>query len=161
MIKGATHSQYVHCGIVEKRDSSWFVIEPFPRVREIPLGKFVGRGVGKTVDAFRLKEEYLTKIPELLDTVRSFLGHPYDFQFELDEKKIYCSELIYTSFRKVYGDSLGRLEALGVMDWRPYQRTIRLLAHGELPLDRLIISPQALSAASQLVLVYKGLSTSK
>jgi hypothetical protein len=161
MIKGISNSQYAHCGIVEKKNSSWFVIEPFPQVKETRLEKFIGRGVGRTVDAYRLKDEYQEKIPELLDTIRTFFGRPYDFQFELDEKKVYCSELIYTCFKKVYGDTLGQVKALRDMNWRPYKGTIRLLAHGQIPMDRLIISPRALSEATQLNLVYKGMKTNK
>jgi hypothetical protein len=158
MIKGMTRSRYAHCGIVERRDSLWYVIEPFSKVKETSIEDFIGRGVGKTVDAFRLKDEYQSKIPVLLDTARSFCGRHYDFQFQLDDKKMYCSELIYTSFKKVYGDSLGRLTTLREMNWQPYKRTIRFLSDGKIPLDRLIISPQALSEASQLYQVYKGLA---
>ncbi len=157
MIKGLTHSPYAHCGIVEQKGSVWYVIEPFPKVKETRLAKFIGRGAGKTVDAYRLKDEYQGEIPQLLDTVRTFFGRSYDFQFELDDKKVYCSELIYTCFKKVYQDTLGQLKALGDMDWQPYKGTIKFLAQGKIPKDRLIISPYGLSCASQLDLVYKGI----
>lgn len=116
--------------------------------------------MGGTVDAYRLKQEFQARVAELLDTVRTFLGRRYDFRFQLDDRKVYCSELIYTCFKKAYADTLGRLVRLGDLDWQPYERSIRRLERGPVPLDRLIISPQALSEAAQLDLVYRGIRSS-
>jgi Permuted papain-like amidase enzyme, YaeF/YiiX, C92 family len=80
-------------------------------------------------------------------------GRPYDIRYELDDEKIYCSELIYKAFRTATGEELGKLQRLGDLDWRPYRETIEAIENGPAPLDRLMITPRSLSEAAQLMLV--------
>jgi len=35
----------------------------------------------------------------MLACCEKYLGRPYDYRYQLDDESIYCSELIYKSFR--------------------------------------------------------------
>lgn len=73
----------------------------------------------------------------------------------MDDEKIYCSELIYKAWTKVFpGKSLGEMRKLGEMNWQRYQETIRFYEQGPVPLDRKMITPVDLARADQLELLY-------
>ena len=46
-----------------------------------------------------LRDEHREHIPETLRCCEKYLGRPYDYRYQLDDESIYCSELIYKSFR--------------------------------------------------------------
>jgi hypothetical protein len=85
--------------------------------------------------------------------VRAYVGRPYDIRYEMDDEKIYCSELIYKAYRDATGGELGSLVALGELNWRPYERLIREIEGGPVPVERRMITPHHLSQAQQLELV--------
>lgn len=74
----------------------------------------------------------------------------------MDEDFIYCSELPYKAFLTVAGIPLGKLNTIGELDWKPYEKTIRKMDGGGLPLDRVLISPINLAHAEQLHVVFKN-----
>jgi hypothetical protein len=72
----------------------------------------------------------------------------------MDDKFIYCSELVYKAYRDATGKPLGKLAKLGDLNWRPYVATIRKYEGGDPPLDREMITPIDLSKAPQLQKVF-------
>ncbi|MDQ8205862.1 hypothetical protein, partial [Pelagicoccus sp. SDUM812003] len=70
-------------------------------------------------------------------------------QYDFDDEKIYCSELIFKAFRDVFHEDLGEVVTLGDLDWRPYEEFIRSI-DPSLPLERKMITPRHLSEAAQL-----------
>ena len=126
------------------------VLEAIGPVQEIPLALWILRGRNMKYDAFRLEESYHDKIPDMIRNARAYLGRPYDNQFEFDDAKIYCSELIYKAFKQAAGEELGNVVALGQLDWKDHEAFIRRVSGGELPLDRLLITPADLAKAKQL-----------
>ncbi len=156
-IEGITESPYSHCGVITVRNNSFFVIEGVGPVRETPVRRFVRRGRGRTIDVYRLKPAYRDRIPQFIEAMRAYAGRPYDFRYRMDDEKIYCSELVYKGFKKVYGEELGKLEKLGDMNWKPYLKTIEKYEGGPMPPDRQIISPRAVSEAKQVEPVFKGM----
>ena len=153
-IEGASESPLSHCGIVGKNPNGQLVIyEALHGVEITPLKMFLLRGRQQGFAVYRLKEAYRPQIPATLAAVKKYLGRPYDLRYDLDDEKIYCSELIYKAFRDVTGEELGRLVRLGDLKWQPFEATIRELENGEPPLDRMMITPKDLALAPQLELV--------
>ena len=154
-IEGVTRSNYSHCGVVLKgTDGDWKVFESIGLVGAIPLKNWVSRGRGKKFSAFRLKEEHASELPKFKSALAKYAGRPYDLRYRMDDKFIYCSELVYKAYRDATGKPLGKLAKLGDLNWRPYLATIRKYEGGDPPLDREMITPIDLSKAPQLQKVF-------
>lgn len=149
-IEGSTHSPYSHCGIVVKQDNVWHVLEAIGPVRLTRLERWVSQGRQEEFAVCRLKPAFQPKIDAMIAAAEKFIGLPYDIQYELDDEKIYCSELIYKGFLKASGESLGKTVRLGDLDWRPHEKVIRAIAGDPLPLEREMITPRDLAKAEQL-----------
>jgi hypothetical protein len=156
-IEGATESPYSHVGMVVKRDGRWGVLESGGRAGVVvtPLDAFLIRGRKASFAAFRFHDRYTEQIPAVVAAAERFLGKPYDMHYEFDDEKIYCSELIYKGFKAATGEELGRVRKLGELKWQPFEKLIRRLENGGLPLERPMITPRDLSEATQLRLVMK------
>jgi Permuted papain-like amidase enzyme, YaeF/YiiX, C92 family len=154
-IEGATGSPYSHCGVVLLRGRHWEVAEALGTVHETPLREWIERGREGAFAVYRLKPEFQSRIPEFKSNVLSYLNRPYDSRYEMSDDALYCSELPYKAFQKTTGQSLGQIQPLGSLNWKPYELTIRAIQGGELPLDRQMITPVAVSRARQLDLIYK------
>lgn len=155
VIEGATDSPYSHTGMVIKKNEAWYVREAIDPVQDTPLLFWIVRGYNGQFAAFRLKTSYQHYIPMMIKESEKFLGLPYDILYELDDKKIYCSELVYKAFKNVSGEKLGRLRKLKELNWKPYKDFIVDLA-GELPLERKMITPKDLSEAHQLEKIFSN-----
>jgi hypothetical protein len=154
MIEGSTKSPYSHCGLVAQKDGQWIVIEAIGPVRELPLAEWIRNGRHDGFAAYRLKGAYAGKADAVVKAARTFLGKPYDIHYELDDAKIYCSELVFKAFRLATGENLGRLTKLKELDWKPFEPLIKQIENGDVPLEREIITPVAVARARQLEKVF-------
>jgi len=152
-IEGASDSPYSHCGIVAKQNGQWVVYEAFRGVEATPLREFMFRGRNYGFAVYRLKSDHQQNIPATITNVKSYLGRPYDARYQMDDERIYCSELIYKAYRDASGQQLGELVRLGDLNWRPYEETIMYFEGGPVPLDREMITPKHMALATQLELV--------
>jgi hypothetical protein len=153
-IEGVSQSPYSHCGIVARRDGKWIVYEAFHNVEATPLRQFLFRGREQGFAVYRLRPAYRPFVPATIEHAAQYLGRPYDVRYRMDDEKIYCSELIFKAYRQASGgDELGRLTRLGDLNWRPFVKTIEHFEQGPVPLDREIITPQAMAATTQLEFV--------
>ncbi len=155
VIEGSTHSPYSHCGMAHRTARGWFVIEAIGPVKETPLAEWITHDRDRHFSIYRLRAAYRSRIPDIVKAAQGYLGRPYDLRYEFDDEKIYCSELLYKAFRQTCGEPLGILKKLGELDWKPYEKTIVNLEGGPVPLERLMITPRALSEAAQLECVTK------
>lgn len=149
-IEGCTHSPYSHCGIVVKMGDSWHVLEAIGPVKLTRLDRWVGQGREEAFAVSRLKADFQPKVEAMITAAEKFIGLPYDIQYELDDEKIYCSELIYKGFKAASGKSLGKTVKLGDLDWKPHEQVIRAIAGDPIPLEREMITPRDLAKAAQL-----------
>jgi hypothetical protein len=157
LIEGTTHSPFSHVGILKRNDAGhWVVIESMGTVHETPLWQFIARGRRDHFAVYRLKAGFTRYIPGFVTEMRKYYGRPYDFRYDMDDDFIYCSELPYKAFLTVAGIPLGKLNSLGDLDWKPYEKTIRKMDDGRLPLDRKLISPINLAHAEQLDIVFNN-----
>ncbi len=149
-IEGSTHSPWSHCGIVARERDQWVVYEAYGSVQHVPLDTFWKRTRRHQFAVYRWKQPHDAQINDILAAVRTRVGLPYDAKYEMDDEKIYCSELIYKAFHDVTGQPMGDLVRLDDLNWQPYEQTIRQLEGGPPPLDRMMITPRGLSEAPQL-----------
>ncbi|MEO7412941.1 MAG: YiiX/YebB-like N1pC/P60 family cysteine hydrolase, partial [Opitutaceae bacterium] len=109
-IEGSTHSPFSHCGILHRKANGWVVIEAIGPVKETPLTRWTAQGRSRRYSVYRLRENYRSRIPAMISAAQSYEGRPYDMRYELDDEKIYCSELIYKAFQQASGEQLGKLQ---------------------------------------------------
>lgn len=158
VIEGVTESEYSHCGIVVKSEGGGLaVLEAIGGgVRETPLYDWVARGRDALFAVYRLKKEKRAHILLMIEACRVFMDRPYDTRYMMDDERIYCSELVYKGYNIATGERLGKLVALGSLNWEPYRADIEELEGGRVPLDRLMITPLHLSCAEQLECIFSN-----
>lgn len=152
-IEGSTHSAYSHCGILNKKNGEWVIHEAIGPVRVTKIEDWILQGEEGKYDVFRLREKYRSKIDAFLKATEPYMGRPYDIQYDFDDEKIYCSELVFKAFKKVFDEDLGEVVTLGELDWKPFEGLIRSIDQS-LPLNREMITPRHLSEAHQLEQIY-------
>jgi hypothetical protein len=150
MIEGATGSPFSHCGILHQVGTEWKVIEAIGPVKETSVTAWEMQGRDGRFTVYRLKPKYRDKIAAFIKAAQGYEGLPYDLHYDMDDKAIYCSELIYKAFRKATGEELGHLQKLSELKWQPYVPVIKQLEGGAVPLDRFLITPRSMSEAPQL-----------
>jgi len=136
------------------KDGKWIVIEAVGPVKETPLTMWIKRGVNGEILALRFKEQYTVKIPEFIKSANGYLGRPYDMQMEMDDEKIYCSELVYKAFNNVYHEEIGKTQKLGDLNWKPNEKFIKSVEKGPVPLDRIMITPRAIAESDKMTVVF-------
>ncbi len=154
-IEGSTQSPYSHCGMLVQRGKSWWVMEAVGPVKETPLNAWIAQGRESAYVVYRLRQPLAAKIPDIIAAAEHYKGRPYDHHYALDDERIYCSELLYKAVRDAVGIKLGKLQKLGDLHWQPYEKTIRDLENGDLPLDREMITPRTVSEAPELMPVFQ------
>jgi uncharacterized protein YycO len=154
VIEGCTDSPLSHCGILHHIDGKWRVVEARGNVHETDYDQWVKTGREGHLAVYRLKPIYSDKIADMIASAQMHAGKPYDAKFEMDDEKLYCSELVYKAFKSATGEELGKLQKLKELSWEPWKEAIAAIEGGEVPLEREMITPKALSEAEQLDVVY-------
>ena len=161
-IEGSSGSPFSHCGIVKRCDeekahgNKWMVIEAIGPVKETQLAHWIAQGRGSAYVAFRLRDPLAKKVPAIIAAAQKYEGRPYDIHYDMDDEKIYCSELLYKAVRDATGTKLGKIRKLGELNWQPYEKVIRHIENGGLPLDREMITPRDFSEAPELREVFRS-----
>ena len=161
-IEGSSGSPFSHCGIVRQRDTvkrhgdRWMVIEAIGPVKETPLSWWIAQGRASAYVVFRLRAPLSEKVPAIITAAERYEGRPYDIHYDLDDEKIYCSELLYKAVRDATGRKLGKIRKLGELNWRPYEQVIRQIENGNLPLERAMITPRDFTEAPELQEVFRS-----
>lgn len=156
VIADVTNSQYSHCGIIVHRNSEPYVIEAIGPVLYTPVRDWINRGISGYFTQIRPKNLTSGQIRKVIAESVKFLGKPYDIQYELDDEKIYCSELVYKAFLRGCHIEIGTKSSLGSLNWKPHEKFIRHVAHGKLPLERILITPESLVKSPDVTLVYSS-----
>ena len=114
---------------------------------------WIKQGRKKRFWAYRMDDSFQPDIPDIIRMARKQKGKGYDSSYRFDNEEIYCSELVYDAIIEATGRQVGKVEKLGDLNWRPFEKNIINL-HGYVPLEREMITPASLAAAPELVLVY-------
>lgn len=155
-IEGSSGSPFSHCGIVKRSEGKWFVIEAIGPVKETPLSEWIAQGRDGAFVAYRLRAPLSEKIPAILAAAEKYEGRPYDIHYDLDDAKIYCSELLWKATRDATGVKLGKIQKLGELKWQPYEGVIRYIENGALPLGREMITPRSVTEDTRLSEIFRS-----
>lgn len=156
VIEEVSGSRLTHCGIIVRQQGELYVLEAIGPVMLTPLKAWVHRGIGSRFTVVRLKAPHRARVPAIIRAGFTYLNRPYDFQYEMTDDKIYCSELVYKAVEAAAGIRLGPLRRLGDLKWQRHEAFIRMLTGGELPLERTIITPGDLAVSDQVDVVYSN-----
>jgi hypothetical protein len=154
VIAEVTESPLTHCGMVVHRRGEPYVIEAIGPVRYIAFKKWVAQGDQGHFSQMRLKSASEEQIAKTVTAAETLLGLPYDIQYDFDDEKIYCSELVYKAYLRGGEIEVGSKEALRDLNWKGSEKFIRVLAGGELPLDRQMVTPVSISRDPKFKLMY-------
>jgi hypothetical protein len=152
-IEGATRSKWSHCGLVVRDGEGWGVLEAIGPVKVTPFADWVAQARDGRFAAYRWRERPPGRVAAIIAAARTYLGRPYDVHYAMDDERIYCSELVEKAFATATGRPLGKRTRLGELNWQPYKALIREIEGGNLPLEREIVSPRALTESPELAKV--------
>lgn len=153
-IEGISRSEWSHCGILVKHNGRWQVAEAIDVVHYTPLYTWVTRGRGSKIAAYRLTQSPADASAKINTGINKLLGRPYDFRYAPEDSEIYCSELVYKVYDRELNLPVGTWERLGDLNWKPYEPFIRQMENGNLPLDRPMITPVALTRSPLVTCVF-------
>ena len=100
LIQIGTRSKITHCGIIVMRGGKPYVLETLKTLVLTPLDKFIARGEDGKYWIKRSKKE------NIYIKYAKYLGKPYDLAFKFDNRRFYCSELVYDIYQKQLGIQL-------------------------------------------------------
>ena len=146
LIREITQSRLTHVGIVLEEHGERMVWEANGPVGPIPLADWVDRTHG-SIAVYRLDPRLLKHADAIAREVRSMRGLPYDGEYQWDDERIYCSELVHKAVLRATGIALSppRLFSFG-----EHKAAIGQLTHGHLTESTFIVAPIDL-ARSDLV----------
>jgi len=153
-IEGTTRSEWSHCGILVRKEGHWVVAESIGEVRYTPLFRWILRGRENNLAAYRLKNKIEIDHDDLIDEIDVYLGRPYDYRYAPEEDEIYCSELVYLVYKNRFDIEVGSWQKLGDLNYTDFEPFIKKMEGGNLPLERLMVTPVNLTFNENLRKVY-------
>lgn len=161
----ATHSKWSHMGMLVQDHGELKVLEAVRPVKLTPVAAWVARGKGGEAVVERLKDAESVLTPSALDRMRAvgrrFLGRDYDLAFDWDDRRLYCSELVWKVYDRGAGIPLSPLRRLGDFDLSaPAVRQVVKRRYGaHPPLREPAVSPQDIFESPRLVQVWPAQET--
>jgi hypothetical protein len=154
-ITAATGSPITHCGIVFKKDGRWMVLEAVQPVSVTTFENFITRVKEGTFAVRRLKT---AATPESYQKASKWaavqMGRDYDVRFAWDDKKLYCSELVWKFYQQA-GIELCPLKKYHDYDLeQPLVKKMIERRYGsmdKLPMGEKIVAPSDLLASTLLL----------
>lgn len=149
-IKLISHSVYSHVGMIVMLHGKPFVYEAIQPVQVTPFDEWISRNRKKQYEVKRLKnaKELFTpeKIEALKKEMNKYSGKDYDGKFEWSDDRMYCSEVIWKIYQRVFGIEIGKIQLLGDLDVSSPVVTARLreIYGDNIPYDEQVISPQSM-----------------
>ena len=154
-IRIATNSEYSHMGIVFILQGEPHVLEASQPVKYTRLDRFIERGVGQNYAVQRQPSLTPDKAVEMQRYAESHLGKDYDALFAWSDRNMYCSEIVWKSFREA-GIIVSETEKFS--DFRISNPIVKRIVDERwgqnLNLDQEVISPAGLFSNSSLRTVY-------
>jgi hypothetical protein len=147
LIREITQSPLTHTGIVLEEHGQRMVWEAYGPVGPVPLAEWLDRTHG-SIAVYRLDPRLLKHSDAIAREVRAMRGFPYDGDYQWDDERIYCSELIHKAVLRATGVALAppRTFTFGVN-----RADIAQLTHGHLTESTFIVAPVDLAQSHLLI----------
>jgi hypothetical protein len=158
--EGFRGHDYNHCGMVVRVGDSLKVAEAIGSdVHLSTLADFEKRCSSADLLIGRLRPAYRYLLSGAQKAALSLLGVPYDDYFEMNNGRLYCSELVYEAFRQAnHGKPFFALKPMTFKDpdtkqlfpsWVVYYAKLRY----SIPQSKPGINPGLLSRSSKLIII--------
>jgi hypothetical protein len=148
LIREVTRSRYTHVGIVLREHGELMVWEALSSVGPTPLLEWVHRGVRERVALYRFQAPVADHLGDVAREVRAMRGLPYDADYQWDDDRIYCSELIAKAISRALPDDAIAPVVIGALG--PHAKRIRTLSGGRLTEATPMVTPVALTRSPLL-----------
>ena len=158
-IQLATNSKYSHMGIIYEIDGQLFVYEAVQPVKLTLLNEWIHRGENGHYVIKRLENsgEILTQktLTKMKQVGEKFKGKNYDLYFEWSDDKIYCSELVWKTYKEGANIEIGKLEELSDFDLtnKVVQQKMKERYGDNIPMDEKVISPAEMFDSNKLITI--------
>jgi len=171
-VKNVTSSwdgrHFSHCGIVfidsTKEVPEIYVIEAlFEGVQATLFSDFLLRNTDKNnnpkVVVGRINDSLNYSIPAAIENAKKMIGADYDFAFDFENDKYYCSELIYFSFFDRYGNHIFETNPMTFINQKTQQTDENWIEYFEklgieIPEGKEGISPGGISKSKFLTIIH-------
>ena len=158
--RGYHGHDYNHCALVVCINDTLQVVEAIgAKVHLSSIETFESRCSQSNILIGRLKPVYKRLIPKIVKAALKAQGVPYDDYFEMNNGKLYCSELVYEAFKTANnGKPFFRLQPMTFKDpdthcffpaWVSYYQSL----HYPIPQHKLGINPGLLSRSPKINIV--------
>ena len=144
-IEGISDSRWSHCGVLVRDGDQWMVAEAIGVVHLTPLKLWLFRSRHCRFAAYRVDAMKAADMPKLRTAIDAMMGKSYDYHYAPDDDEIYCSELVFRAYERGLGMKIGEWQKLGDLHWQPFEKFVRSMEQGALPLEREMITPVALT----------------
>lgn len=142
LIRRVTQSRYSHVGIVIADGDERVVWEAFHDVGPTPLSEWVARGRGDALAVYRP-----ARLPHDLEArLESMRGLPYDGDYQWDDARIYCSELVVKAWDSV-------LVEPHPVELGAYEEQVARMTEGRLTSSTPLVSPRDLVDSGRFRLI--------
>ncbi len=147
-IEKGTYSQTSHVGILLKKNEKWMVAESKVPVSGLStLEEFLSRSNNSWFAIRRLSGGLTAvQLKALKGACEARYGVLYDFSFNVNSTKLFCSKFVYEVFKEVCNIEVGTLESFNTLiNKNPKALTVfwRLWFLGFIPYKKLTVTPQS------------------
>lgn len=147
LIRSVTNSPYSHVGVVVEADGERVVWEALAPVGPVPLREWVRRGIDRKVAVYRPRPALTALRADVEAAMEGMAGRSYDGDYQWDEERIYCSELV----AKAYADAGQELVAPHTVDLGRHTDRVAMLSGGRLTPETLMVTPADLARSELFV----------
>lgn len=128
----ATGSLFTHCGIIVEKNNELYVLEASSQVKLTPYKQFLENA----------RWNYYERIRVIANDVeidyKKYLGKKYDIQFDFNNDKMYCSELVYLIYKDQFNIEL--CEPKQIKEYNIFGLG-RLIKNRSMSLDSYVVAP--------------------
>lgn len=146
-IQVATNSKYSHCGMIFD-ENGLYVYEAIEPTKLTPLKEWIARGKNGKYVVKRLKNPEIIKrnYIKFTNACNQFLHKHYDSNFDWSDDKVYCSELVWKSYKNGLGIELGKLQKLSDFNLTNeiVKKKLKERYGNKIPKNESVISPSAI-----------------
>lgn len=158
----ALDSEYNHVGIVIKIDDKFMVYTVDDEVKYVPFGEYIKRGseghylIKRMLNSTGKIDKLYSY--EIRNATKWYKNRTYDYQLEIDNKRVYEPEIVWKIYREAFMTELGPLARLSSIDFSSPQAQQYLKRHfnGSITKDQEIITMDQILYCEFLEVVAKG-----
>ncbi|MCL2390489.1 MAG: peptidoglycan peptidase [Endomicrobia bacterium] len=155
-------AKYNNLGVLYSIGDKWYVFEASQPAELTPLNAWVKEGEKSHYAVKRLKEEETVMTKEALgkmeQTIKEFMGKPYDFKYDWSDKALYGSELVWKIFYNALNIELCPLQTLADFDLtkETIKNKTKEVYGSKVPLYEELVTPAAIYASPLLIAIVEN-----